>query len=224
MRKFYNDQMLAFLRDNAPLYSRQELTDRFNARFGTSCTKGAIAVACDRRGWGNGRFHKSSVFPDEVRRFMEEHCRGNRAREMQQLLKEAFGREWSIKQISCYYRKHGLKSGVAPRHVPIGTLIFRTGEWYYEKIADGPDTNANWRSKHVLVWEEAHGPVPSGNMVIFLDGDRRNHALDNLALCPYDVGMEINRRGLRFTDPEATKAGMLIGRLCLEIRRRSKEG
>lgn len=219
MRKFYTEEMLAFLRENVEGMPLGELTERFNERFGTDISKAAIAACVHRKGWGNGLFHQSRTFPVEVRRFMAENCRGNRAREMVVLLRETFGGDWTEEQVARYYTKHGLKSGVAGRYMPIGSLVFRPGEWYYEKVAEGPDTNANWRSKHVLVWEAAHGPVPKGHMVIFLNGDRRDYGLENLALCPWDVGIEVNRRGLRFTDPEATRAGLLIAEICQKVRR-----
>lgn len=222
-RIFYTEEMLLFLQENVDGTPLQALTDQFNAKFGTHIGKDAIAACIHRRGWGNGMFHKPSVFPEEIRQFMAENCKGNRAREMVVLLNETFGTNYTEKQISSYYRKHRLKSGVASRYVPIGTLIFRKGEWYYEKVADGPDSNKNWKSKHVMVWEEANGPVPEGHMVIFLDGDRRNYKLENLALCPYDVGLEMNHMNLRFDNAQLTETGMLIAKVNLQTRRRQKK-
>lgn len=223
MRKFYTEEMLNYLRENVEGASMKELTERFNERFGTNVTREAIKSCVNSRGWGNGLFHKSRIFPEEVRRFMAENCQGNRAREMVVLLKETFGKDWTEEQVARYYKKHGIKSGVASRYMPIGSLVFRTGEWYYEKVADGPNSNDNWRSKHVMVWEQSYGPVPKGHMVIFLNGNRRDYSLENLALCPKDVGLEVNSRGLRFTNPEATRAGMLIAELCLKVRRMEKK-
>lgn len=222
MRTVYSEQMLEFLRQNVDGMSMRELAERFNEKFGTDVGRKAIIACVNRRGWGNGRSHQSNVFPEEARQFMADYCQGNRPREMQRLLREAFGREWSVEQIRAYYRKHGLKCGVAGRYMPVGALVFRPGEWYYEKVAEGPDSNANWRSKHVLVWEAAHGPVPEGHMVIFLNGDRRDYALENLALCSWEVGMEVNRRGLRFADPEATRAGLLIAQISQKVRKMEK--
>lgn len=222
-RFFYTEEMLQFLQENVVGTPLQALADQFNARFGTHLSKDSIAACVHRRGLGNGMFHKPSVFPEEIRQFMAANCKGNRAREMVVLLNEKFGTNYTEKQISSYYRKHGLKSGVASRYVPIGTLIFRKGEWYYEKVADGPNSNENWKSKHIMVWEEANGPVPEGHMVIFLDGDRRHYQLENLALCPYDVGLEMNHKNLRFDNAQLTETGMLIAKVNLQTRRRQKK-
>lgn len=36
--------------------------------------------------------------------------------------------------------------------------------------------------KHRHVWEQAHGPVPDGYVIVFIDGNRQNCSLDNLQL------------------------------------------
>jgi len=33
---------------------------------------------------------------------------------------------------------------------------------------------------HVLIWQEAHGPVPKGHIIVFRDGNLENLSLDNL--------------------------------------------
>lgn len=45
-----------------------------------------------------------------------------------------------------------------------------------------PYTSAKTRfkHKHLVIWERAHGPVPDGHVVTFIDGDKLNCALDNL--------------------------------------------
>lgn len=223
MRRLLTDEMMQYLKDNIAGSTHQEITDRINTRFGTNFTKEQIANLAVRKGIKNGMWQRRSVFPEHIRKFMAENCKGNRAREMVVLLKDTFGTDYTEKQISAYYRKHGLKSGVASRYVPIGTLIFRKDSWYYEKVADGPDPNKNWKAKHVMVWEEANGPVPEGHMVIFLDGNRRNYQLENLALCPYDVGLEMNHNNLRFDNAQLTETGMLIAKVNLQARRRQKK-
>ena len=223
MRRLLTDEMLQYLKDNIAGATHQEITDQINARFSTNFTKEQIANLAVRKGIKNGMWQRRSVFPEHIRKFMAENCKGNRAREMVVLLNDTFGTNYTEKQIAAYYRKHGLKSGVASRYVPIGTLIFRKDSWYYEKVADGPNPNKNWKAKHVMVWEEANGPVPEGHMVIFLDGNRRNYQLENLALCPYDVGMEMNHMNLRFDNAQLTKTGMLIAKVNLQARRRQKK-
>jgi hypothetical protein len=52
-----------------------------------------------------------------------------------------------------------------------------------------------WWLKHVVVWEEANGPLPKGQALIFADGNRHNCDLDNLILVPRDFD---NPDGMKF--------------------------
>ncbi len=61
--------------------------------------------------------------------------------------------------------------------LPIGTERDHCG-YIKVKIAE-PNV---WKFKHQLLWEEAHGPIPEGHIVYFIDGDRSNCRLANLRL------------------------------------------
>lgn len=54
-----------------------------------------------------------------------------------------------------------------------------------------------WRMKHYLVWEAAHGPIPADHQIYFIDGDRRNFRLTNLAARPKSplIGTEQTTHG-----------------------------
>ena len=58
-------------------------------------------------------------------------------------------------------------------------------------------------SKHRLLWEKNHGPIPKGFNVVFKDGDRSNIKLDNLemisdaALCLRNDNPEAKSRSLK---------------------------
>ena len=41
-----------------------------------------------------------------------------------------------------------------------------------------------WRPKHIVVWEEAHGPLPKTHVLYFADGDKSNFDLVNLMAFP----------------------------------------
>ena len=41
-----------------------------------------------------------------------------------------------------------------------------------------------WRLKHIVIWEEAHGPLPKTHVLYFADGDKFNFALVNLVPFP----------------------------------------
>ncbi len=69
------------------------------------------------------------------------------------------------------------KPGNIPHNTkPIGYETVRNDGYVYVKTEHG------MQKKHRLVWEQHHGEIPEDMRVIFLDGDRTNCTLENLAL------------------------------------------
>lgn len=68
------------------------------------------------------------------------------------------------------------------RWMPIGAEV-RDGDGYLiRKVTEEGRGRQRWKFVHVILWEEAYGPVPPGYAVKFIDGDRRNVVLSNLCL------------------------------------------
>jgi len=68
--------------------------------------------------------------------------------------------------------------------LPIGTIVCHSGRRYV-KIRDVLGAGgANWQCLSIANWERAHGPIPRGWCLRFLDGDRLHDDLENLALQP----------------------------------------
>jgi len=106
--------------------------------------------------------------------------------------------------------------------VPIGSEREREDGYVYVKVCDG-HKNRNWVQKHRLIWEQAHGPVPPGHVVIFLNGDRRDFRLENLGMISRAENAVMNKHGLYFADSALTELGTLIAKVVLETNRRERE-
>ncbi len=53
-----------------------------------------------------------------------------------------------------------------------------------------------WKLKHRVIWEAAHGPIPKGRELEFIDGNRFNCSLDNLRIKPHaPIGTESIKEG-----------------------------
>jgi len=64
--------------------------------------------------------------------------------------------------------------------LPVGTERITSAGFIQVKVA-----NPNrWRMKHQVVWEKAYGPLPAGQRIEFIDGDRQNVRLENLRSAP----------------------------------------
>ena len=107
--------------------------------------------------------------------------------------------------------------------VPVGTIVTKTDGYLWKKIDDKPGIwLQNWKQLHLLLWEEAYGPVPEGYRVIFKDKNKQNCVLDNLALVSMAENVVMNREGLRFENPEHTEAGILIAKIKIAAGKQKK--
>ena len=70
-----------------------------------------------------------------------------------------------------------------------------------------------WRSKHALIYEQHHGPIPNGFVVIFADSNRMNFALDNLVLVTRAELARLNQQHYRQEKPELKPAVLALVRL-----------
>lgn len=66
----------------------------------------------------------------------------------------------------------------------------KTGKAYiYQRVS-----LAHWEPLHRLIWEQAHGPIPAGMIVVFRDGDASNVTLDNLEIISRVENMNRNTK------------------------------
>ena len=110
------------------------------------------------------------------------------------------------------------RRGLVPHNaVPVGTEAVAKG-WVKVKVAE-PDV---WRNKSELVWEAAGRKLEKGFLLIHLDGDFANNALENLYPVRRADLLKLNRRGFSAA-PQAVRMSMVAAaRLDTETRRRQR--
>lgn len=190
----YSKQEIQFLRDNVEGISLKELTRRFNQHFNTNLSENSIAAQKNKHrlksGIVGGRFEKG-------------HIPANKGQKMPA---DAYERA----------KKTMFKPGSKPKNTdPIGTEKKLTDGYIWVKVDN--QTNVpkvvNWRQKHRLIWEKKHGPIPEGNVIIFLDGNHENFDLDNLEMITKQENLVMNRNKLFKNDKDLTKIGVQIARM-----------
>lgn len=77
-------------------------------------------------------------------------------------------------------------------HVPIGTERVTDDGIRQRKVRDDGPTHRRWKSVHAITWEEAHGEVPAGHLVVFRDRNTQNIELGNLELVSRAENMRRN--------------------------------
>lgn len=124
--------------------------------------------------------------------------------------------------------KKGQMSGAAQHnYVPIGTLRISRGGYYLErKMTDDPylKPTMRWTAIHRLVWQDAHGPIPAGHIVVFRPGMKTvvesEITVDRLECI---TRAENLRRNGAYRDPELGKLYQLKGAIARQVNRIRKE-
>jgi hypothetical protein len=81
------------------------------------------------------------------------------------------------------------KKGSKPHNFkPVGSERI-TKDGYVERKIANPKT---WKGLHILVWEEAYGPVPAKHKIVFKDNNQLNNELSNLECISYAEAMVRN--------------------------------
>lgn len=113
------------------------------------------------------------------------------------------------------------KKGQRPKNYkPIGyERVDKSYGYVLVKVQDEGRWDERWRLKHILVWEEAFGPVPDGHILIFLDGDKTNCSLENLKMITKAENARLNQNHWRSTDPAATEVGVTMAQIKTRIGR-----
>lgn len=119
------------------------------------------------------------------------------------------------------------KKGHTPHNtLPVGTELTLSDGYIWVKVRNERKPRkkqVNWIQKHRIIWEEAHGPIPEGMYVLFLNGDRSDCRLENLALASKAANSIMTKMGFRSKDLELAKSGLLVAELMAKAAERSKE-
>lgn len=202
---------------NAPRYTK-EFTDALRELVKTHTIKEATGILEKRFGMQlgpkalKGLMRRLGISTGRTGRFTAGHTPANKGLEMSAEVREKIRGTW--------FRK-GCKS---MNSLPVGTEVFRDG-YVLLKLRDGAELKqwGRWVLKHRYVWEQAHGPIPEGMMVIFLDGNTRNCELSNLALVSKAENAMLNTKKLRSQNAQATKVAITVAKLNLAISRKGKK-
>lgn len=157
----------------------------------------------------------------EKQAWMEAHDRGQAVALLSAGFKKEFGFPLTGHQVSLWRSTNGRQArrshGGGKPPSPVG-YERDTGKGYVlVKVAEHPtvpQSKDNWRMKHVLAYERAHGPVPEGCVVVFADRDHSNFSPGNLVAVPRSLlGLLNGPRAPEWHDAETLSAAVAAARL-----------
>jgi hypothetical protein len=155
----------------------------------------------------------------EIEAYMKDNYKTAGFSKLTEMVNSAFGTSYTRVQIANYFHIRRLK--LNPERgkgatVQVGSEWISNDGYVYVKVS----STGTWSMKHRLIWEQANGPIPKDKSIIFLDNNKQNYNLENLALVDKAECLDLIRYGLRFSDPELTKTALAVVRHKAAIRKR----
>ena len=204
-RKYYilfSPEVEQFIRDNVNGRQAKELTRLVNERFGTDYQVSQIQSFKKNR---HIRSNVDTKFTADSTNRMAWFKKGNH-----------------------YSTATEFKKGQIPKnYAEVGTIRVRQDKdgpnQMYIKLTDTHNPAKDWVLYNRYVYEQAHGPIPKGKVVAYLDGDTENCDLDNLICISKSAMTYVNKKGLRCSDPAVMKSIYLMAEVACLANKRNKE-
>lgn len=249
---YWKNEYADYMQEICPGRSTPEVTMLLNEKFGTSYTKEQIGGVRKRLGLPVGQIFLKKLLTEEQHEYFVKHQFGKTAKEFARELNEKFGLSLTGSQIKSYRGNNNLNSGLTgqfekghvpankgkkfpnmpqnsgqfkkghkpPNWVPVGTIRYTTDGFPKRKIAE-PNI---WEYCHRVEWEKHNGPIPEGHNIVFLNGDKTNWDISNLACLSKNEVVRMNQNHLFTSDPELTKSGIGLTKLTNRIREVERYG
>lgn len=207
----YTFEMCEWLKANHQGKTRNQVAEEMSKKFNKNITVGDISnlkrTIYLRDGFifekaVNTGYFKKGHYPTNA--YKKGHVPVNKGLKWDEYLTK----EQQQKSLKTTYKK-GHKSHNA---VNVGDEAMRCTShdegYVYVKVCDGK-LNKNWKPKQQVIWEKKYGEVPKGHKVIFLDGNRFNFDINNLAIVTNGEELHINKLNLVSGNPELKKTAVL---------------
>lgn len=105
------------------------------------------------------------------------------------------------------------KGNIPKNHRDIGSERL-TKDGYIEIKIKEPNV---WKLKHRYIWEQEHGEIPLGNIIIFRDGDKTNVSIDNLMMIDRKTHAVLNKTKLYKFENELKDTAVKIAHLKIAV-------
>ena len=243
----YTLEMEEWLKQNYNLEHKkvQELTDEFNATFGTNKTKSSIwhkAFRLTNQRLSDEPRTRLEYTPEMIERIKEIVPLWS-YKKCAQMMSEEFNYNFTSSMIEHKANRLGVKkpnngfSNLDPRlhssnwfikgrpslnTKPVGierVMRYKDGRIFVAVKIGMPN---KWEFKHRLVYKQHYGEIPDGYMINFADGNHLNFEPDNLILVSRGENIILNKNKLRFNDKDLTKTGLTLSKLMIARGRRTK--
>lgn len=196
----YSQEQICFLKENAPLMNRSELTKKFNDVFRANRSVSGIKAFCNRMGFyspSDGKFKKGHVS-------WQTGLRGDE-------FKSHYSEETFQRSVERMCQANKTRN--------VGDEIIIDGEpWIVTSLEYGVPFHKRRQPRRRVVWEKLHGEIPSDHCIVCLDGNPMNCEPANLYCMPIRFRPLIAKNRWWFGNAELTLTAIKWCELFYAIR------
>lgn len=199
---FWTPEMDAVLKECYGLWTSKEIAQILNDKFGTGFTRSSIDNRIKRKGISTK--DPGHCYTKEEDEWLRQNLLNYTYTDLVVAFNQTFQTSIGYYALKAHCIKKGFKGGMSYqkgyknwRSTPIGTEKIYQGR-IYVKVSDAPsgrsDKNhmANWRPKGQVVWEQHHGKMPEGYVVVYLDGNPLNCDISNLECTTNNINGQLS--------------------------------
>lgn len=201
MSRLFTPVQTKFLKRHYAGRSREALKQLFNARFKSDITVRQVESFVKNHGLQNGMtgFFKKGQKPWNA------------------------GTKGLMKRNSGTFKKGNIPGNTRPLW---SERIDNKDGFILIKVPErNPYTGAStrYKHKHVWLWEQKHGQVPEGSVVMFRDGNKRHCTIGNLILVTRSELLHLNWKGYKHYPAELKPSVMALAKLDAKMYAREKQ-
>jgi len=221
-RHNYTEEEKQFLKENINKYTYKELTSVFNRQFKANVAWGSIAKFCKKLGLNKTYYGHQHNFSTEEKQFLKNNIDKYTYPQLTQVFNSRFGTrltQFSISDVCL--KRMGIKRNKVWKFAkgrkdfvyscPVGTesrsgrdIFVKVSDDYSEGITPSKGSDPNWKRKQALIYEQAHGAIPDGRIIVFLNKDRNDFNINNLYCTTRRVSFMMAKNGWYSSDQELT--------------------
>lgn len=171
---------------------------------------------------------KIATYSPELAQFIDYNRMRYNTQELCKLIEIHFNKKITPKTLRKYFYRHNIDFKKMTNQRQNCTIKHEIGH------ESNPDKNGlirvkinekQWVYKQRYIYEQHYGKIPKGYKVIFLNGDKTDFRIENLAAVPYKDVLYIYGQDLASTKPEMTKLALSVAKLrnkTIEIEKELK--
>lgn len=220
----YTAEQIDFIKLNYRKYNKQEFAAIFNKVFGTNIKPHSLTRMAFKLGVTQKETVEYTNLTDEQVQFIKNNYKNTYNSDLLKMFNAKFKTNLAIQQLKYIKNKYKLHSGINGTEKSMYHERPTYNGFIEIKVHNDSSLRSNYIPKAHYVWEQHYGtPVPKDCYITYLDGNRANLDINNLALINKNTLRYVNLRQMRTKNKDIDKTLLMAVDLQIKANQRKKD-